>query len=430
MATFMERVHYPFDLGLRENEGNNDLQLLHFSSGESSEYLVTELGRSGAYNEVQIWLSRGLVWYYGFNHEEAIYCFEKALNLDKNCVMAHYGISISHGPNYNTETMNRDTFPSATAAFEHCQKALSLLSNEDIRAHLSEIEIGLVEALACRFKDPATFDADISTETAAAADPSSHSSPSSTSSSPLPPTPPIEQLPIEQNTDEFAEAMRQLYDRYPTDPTVAAMYAEALMNKSPWELWNLTTGVPEPYTLIAHTVLDAALEIAPNHPGLNHFKIHLMEMSPTPELSLASCAVLRKVCPSAGHLIHMPSHIYVLLGMWQEAVEANKEAAAVDELYVLKEGIYNYYTGYRIHNLHFIAYAAMFAGQFQVAMQAAQEVKKNLPYDLLKNPVMNKFFESFYSIELHVLLRFGKWEEILSHPPMQDEKVRRMELTY
>lgn len=119
---------------------------------------------------------------------------------------------------------------------------------------------------------------------------------------------------------------------------------------------------------------------------------------------------------SAGHLIHMPSHIYVLLGMYDQAAACNLEAIAADEKYVLKEGIYNCYTGYRIHNIHFVSYAAMFAGQYEVAMEAALQIRKNLPDDLLSNPFMAKYFEAFLSIEWHVLVRFGQWTEILSRP--------------
>jgi tetratricopeptide (TPR) repeat protein len=112
----------------------------------------------------------------------------------------------------------------------------------------------------------------------------------------------------------------------------------------------------------------------------------------------------------------MPSHIYVLLGMYDQAAACNVEAITADEKYVLKEGIYNCYTGYRIHNIHFVSYAAMFAGQFDIAIDAAKQVKKNLPDDLMSNPFMAKYFEAFLSIEWHVLVRFGQWEEILSRP--------------
>jgi len=322
MTAFVAADLYKFDLGV-ENGGHLTISLPIFSS-KSKEYQ-----QEGTLNQTQLWLSRGLVWYYAFNHEESILCFKKALELGGNPVMAHYFISLCHGPNYNTETMNRDQFPSAKDAYQESQTALALLKEDS--SYLSEVEIALVEALPCRFNNPDSeefqgLDA------------------------------------IDQNTDVYAEAMLTIYQRFPEDPNVACMYAEALLNKSPWHLWDLNTGLATPHAILAEEVLQKALVIAPNHPGLNHFMVHLMEMSPHPEASLASCAVLRKYFPSAGHLIHMPSHIYVLLGMWQEAADCNIEAWKVDDVYVEKEGIYNYYTGYRLHNLHFISYAGMFAG--------------------------------------------------------------------
>ena len=330
------------------------MSLLNFSRTVGDNSVVESL--SGT----QLWLSRGIVWYYGFNHEEAIVCFQNALKLDENCVMAHFGISISHAPNYNTETMNRDTFPSAKDAYEHCHTALRLIQQPDIRAGLSEIEIALVEALECRFDDVFSEEYRAKMLQRRAQQEAEEGEEHKTEHGP------IEAEPVEQNTDAYAEAMRLVYNRYPADANIACTYAEALLNKSPWVLWDLDSGEPKAHAVIARGVIEKALLLAPNHPGLNHFYVHLMEMSPTPELALPACAVLRKYCPSAGHLIHMPSHIYVLLGMWREAVQANEDAAAQDREYVRKEGIYNYYTGYRIHNLHFIAYAAMVAGELLV----------------------------------------------------------------
>ena len=323
MASFISSDGYPFDLGV-ENGGHKIISLLEFSTKDASN-------NTNELNTSQLWLSRGLLWYFAFNHEEAILCFQKALEIGDNSVMAHYFISACNGPNYNTEMMNIKDFPSATDAYQHAKKAMELANDSEIRKYLSDIEYDLVIALQCRFKDPSTLPAD-STD------------------------------PVEQETDAFIEAMLGVYNKYPNDPNVAALYAEALMNKGPWRLWDLNTGTPSPHAVLTQEVIERALVLAPNHPGLNHFFVHLMEMSPRPELALPSCAVLRKYFPSAGHLIHMPSHIYVLLGMYQDAAEANIEAVVVDEVYVRKEGIFNYYTGYRIHNMHFISYAAMFAG--------------------------------------------------------------------
>jgi tetratricopeptide (TPR) repeat protein len=331
MANFVSADGYPFDLGV-ENGGHKIISLLQFSSRGGTK-------GTADLNESQLWLSRGLVWYYAFNHEEAIYCFKKALDVGDNPVMAHYFIGASNGPNYNMPTMTKDAFPSATEAFANARRAKELSEDLEIREYLTNVEVDLVDALQCRFPDPTTLRNGEGN--------------------------PVTVEPIEQDTNAFADAMCKVYEKHPTDTNVAALYAEALLNKNPWRLWDLNTGQPTKHAVVAQRVLEQALAAAPNHPGLNHFFVHLMEMSPTPEVSLRCCGVLRKCFPSAGHLIHMPSHIYVLLGMYREATEANIAAWEVDEVYVKKEGIFNFYTGYRVHNMHFISYAAMFAGLLQ-----------------------------------------------------------------
>lgn len=173
--------------------------------------------------------------------------------------MAHYGISLSHGPNYNTKFMTRDSFPSAEAAFSHAQLANNLILDPMIREKLSPVEIALVEALRCRF-NPVVEDG--------------------TSQ-------------IDQNTEGYIDALQVVYERFPDVPCVASMYAESLMNTDPWKLWDLNTGLPTTYASRAKIVLEKALTTAPHHPGLNHFYIHLMEMSPTPESALTSCDILR-----------------------------------------------------------------------------------------------------------------------------------------
>lgn len=375
---------YPFDLGIGEVTANgvknNQFCLLHMSvpSSATDEEKVA----------MHFWLNHGLVWYYAFNQEEAIKCFQKALDISPKCVFAHWGISISHGPNYNTEAMSKDSFPSAKEAYFHAQKVLTLLKDRAIVEDLTEVEVAVLSALGGRFN-------------------------------PVDDSTPDDAL-LKANTDDYAKSLQKVYTRFPSHACVACLYAESVMNYSPWKLWNLESGIPEPHTNIAKEVLDKALRHAPHHPGLNHFAVHLMEMSSTPQAALPSCDVLRFHFPDAGHLIHMPSHIYVLLGMYDEATACNLEAIVADEKYVEKEGVYNCYTGYRIHNIHFVAYAAMFAGQYERAVEATRKIKETLPDDLLSNPFMAKYFEAFLSIEWHVLIRFGMWEEILSKPVLED----------
>ena len=407
MSTYVSSVDgYPFDLSVDDEDDYTCLSIMQFSlnnnsnnnnstsSSSHNNFGDDSYRRHHHYHHlhiIQLWLSRGLVWYYAFNHEEAIVCFQKALDIDKDCVMAYYGISLCHGPNYNTKAMNRDTFPSAQAAYDTSQQSLKLSQDPVIRSSMSDVELSLVQALSYRYKSIDDYD----TSTA-------------------------EYLP---NTELYTSKLLEVYKLYPNVPDVACMYAESLMNVDPWKLWDLNTGVPLPNASEAQHVLEQALCLAPYNPGLNHFYIHLMEMSPTPEVALPSCSALRRYCPSAGHLQHMPSHIYVLLGMWHDAVKVNINASIVDSIYVLKEGIFNCYTGYRIHNLHFIAYAAMFLGSFQHAMEASHMINQSLPDELLRDPVWNKYFESFLSVELHVLIRFGMWDDILKKAAPKDKQL-------
>ena len=407
MSTYVSSFDgYPFDLSVDNEDDYKCLSIMQFSLRNSicihhldarSKATDNNLGDMSNHHRhhhlhvIQLWLSRGLVWYYAFNHEEAISCFQKALDIDKDCVMAYYGISLCHGPNYNTRAMNRDTFPSAQAAYDTCHQSLNLSQDPVIRSCMSDLELSLVQALSYRYKSIDDYDAST-----------------------------VEYLP---NTELYTSKLLEVYKLYSNVPDVACMYAESLMNVDPWKLWDLNTGVPLPGALEAQHVLEQALSLAPYHPGLNHFYIHLMEMSPTPEIALPSCKALRKYCPSAGHLQHMPSHIYVLLGMWHDAVQVNIDASIVDSIYVLKEGIFNCYTGYRIHNLHFIAYAAMFLGSLQHAIEASYMINQSLPDELLREPVWNKYFESFLSVELHVLIRFGKWDDILKKDAPKDKQL-------
>lgn len=211
---------YPFDLSINLKENHNEMGIFHFSYifnteiGSNLKNTSTTSNENDNTNEsftdIQLWLIRGLIWYYAFNHEEAIYCFKQALSLDNNCIMAYYGISISNGPNYNSKSMLRDSFPSAKEAYNNCLKANHLLDNPLIKASLSTIEILLIQALTCRFNDIDTIDPN--------------------------------ETEILQNTELYTIALSKIYQQYPDNVNVACMYAESLMNYSPWALWDLNTG--------------------------------------------------------------------------------------------------------------------------------------------------------------------------------------------
>lgn len=329
--------------------------------------------------DAQLWTDRGLTWLYGFNHEEAIVCFERALAADPGCAMAHWGIAHAIGPNYNKlwEFFGPDERVTALA------RAQRALAGARACATATPVERALVQALADRFPtDPAIAD-------------------------------------YGPWNEAFAASMRGVHAAYPDDLDVIAIHAEALMNRTPWKLWDLTTGAEAAgaATAEARAALERAFAVLPgawDHPGLLHLYIHLMEMSPNPELALRHGDRLVDLVPDAGHLVHMATHIDVLCGDYQNVVWRNHRAAQVDRAYFAHAGGENFYTVYRIHNLHFEVYGAMFLARPTQALAAAERLVEALP-----EPVVRYFpalFESFLAVRLHVLVRFGRWSDILAEP--------------
>ncbi|WP_040816657.1 tetratricopeptide repeat protein [Nocardia concava] len=329
--------------------------------------------------EARLWFDRGLIWTYAFNHEEAAQCFRRALETDPDCALAYWGLAFALGPNYNKPWEFFDAEELATTvvtAHEAAQRALALAT--------TPVERALADALCARYPRPAA-----------------------------------EGDQTDWNRD-YADAMRTVYQRFPDDLDVAALYADALMNLSPWALWDQRTGEPAAgaFTLEAKAVLDRALrgEAGRAHPGILHLYIHLMEMSPTPESALAVADRLRGLVPDAGHLQHMPSHLDVLCGDYRSVVAANSAAIAADEKFVRHAGALNFYTLYRAHNYHFKIYGAMFLGQFATALETAAQLENSISEELLRvpSPPMADWLESFVGMRVHVLIRFGRWADIIA----------------
>src|SRR5690242_4049511 len=248
--------------------------------------------------DAQRWFDRGLVWCWGFNHEEAVRCFRRAAELDPGCAMAYWGIAYAIGPNYNKEW----------AAFEPEELADAvatghgaLAAARGLAGTAAPVERALIEALAERFP---------------AAEPAAD---------------------CEPWNDAYAAAMRGVHRAFPDDPDVAMLFAEALIGRTPWQLWDLATGRPAEGadTLEALRVLEEAMAASPSpHPGLLHIYLHTMEMSPHPERALPAADALRGLVPDAGHLQHMPSHIDVLCGQYRDVVAANERAIAADRRFL------------------------------------------------------------------------------------------------
>lgn len=342
--------------------------------------------------QTQLWFDRGLMWCYGYNHDEAIRCFQKALEHDRNCAMAYWGIAYASGPNYNKRW---DAFIEQELKEAVAQ---ARLATQIALVHLegtTPVEQALIHALQQRYQAEQTSSVD----------------------------------ELFTWNDAYAASMRDVYQRFPDDPDVVALFAEALIDRTPWQLWDLKTGQPAAGadTLETVAVLERALQRMEQHgeaphAGVLHMYVHTLEMSPYPERALRAGDILRDLVPDAGHLRHMPSHIDVLCGDYRGAMITNQRAIEADSLYLAKEGPINFYTLYRSHNYHFKLYSAMFLGQYQPALEAAEQLAETIKEDLLRveTPPMADWLESFVSMKAHVQIRFGKWQDILATPSPQD----------
>ena len=329
----------------------------------------------------QLWFDRGLIWTYGYNHQEAIVCFKQALSHDDTCAMAHWGLAYASGPNYNMpwELHDQEGRASAlAAAYEANQAALAHL------AGCTTAETLLINALQARYpqrdlvQDMHAWDFD------------------------------------------FADAMRRAFARCNTHLDLRTIYVESLLNLTPWKMWDLKSGLPAKgaATQEAQQVLEAAMAASPGamqHPGLLHLYVHLMEMSPSPEKALKAADVLRRLVPDAGHLVHMPTHIDVLCGNYHDVVLWNEEAVQADLKYYAREGAYNIYTGYRQHDYHFVIYGALFLGQMEPALRANAGLWETTPEEMLRiqSPPMADYFESYMAMHPHILIRFGRWQDCI-----------------
>lgn len=337
-------------------------------------------------DEAQRWFDRGLIWTYGYNHEEAISCFQRAVEADPGCAMAHWGVAYCIGPNYNKpwEAFEDEEKPEALA--------LALNSLEKAHQHLEEVspvERDLIIALTTRYpNDGPTED-------------------------------------YEPFNDAFADAMRAVHHRHKDDLDVCTLFAEAMMNRTPWQLWDLTSGqaAEGADTIEARAALEDAFQCAEawSHPGLLHMYIHLMEMSPHPELALRHGDALAQLVPDSGHLLHMATHIDVLCGDYMNVVSRNHQAIQADTKYLREAGADNFYTVYRCHNYHFKIYGAMFLGQVTAALQTANELIDILPPSVLRP--MADWFEAFVPMKQHALIRFGRWQEIVDQSLPEDPQL-------
>jgi len=315
----------------------------------------------------QRWFNQGLVLLYGFNHGEAIRSFLEAAACDPEAAMPWWGVAYANGMHINVPEM---TEPQWKAGYEAAQKALSLLDNE------SPMERALVEAVATRQAWPV----------------------------------PEEQRPYDE---AFAAAMEKVYAEFGDNPDVAAQYVESLLNLQPWDYWTEDLK-PKGRTEEFCEVLETGMADNPDHPQLCHLYIHAMEAGPHPERAVPAAESLRYRVPAAGHLVHMPSHIYARVGRYDDAVTANERAVAADDTWFKVGTEPGMYYVYHAHNLHFLAFAAMMEGNYDEALAAARRLETAIP-----DPVLDQFaflIEGIVPTTYHVMIRFGKWETLLEEP--------------
>jgi tetratricopeptide (TPR) repeat protein len=340
----------------------------HNMSSPAPSTLMTGLGDlhhpvSTSNEQAQQFFDQGMRLIYAFNHDEAARSFKQAADLDPKLAMAYWGIAEAVGPNYN-DPASADRFQQAHAAI---QKA------SDLSSGASPIERAYIAAMAKRFP----------------ADPKSD---------------------LRKAAEAYRDAMREIVKNYPDDLDAATLFAEAGMNLHPWGLWH-ADGTPEAGTDEIVSTLESVIRRDPNHMGAVHYYIHAVEASPSPERALAGANRLAAMAPAAGHLVHMPGHVYIRTGDYSAAVETNRKAAAADEAYIKSSGAQGIYPMmYYSHNLHFIAMCSAMDGNYGEARKAADALAEHVGPHVKDMPPL----EGFMTIPMAIEVRFHRWDNILA----------------
>ncbi len=331
--------------------------------------LLYNLGKHGmkvsTTNErAQLFFNQGINLYYGFNHLEAYRSFMEVARLDPACAMAYWGQALSLGPNINLPMDPADT----ETVYKSLQKAIAL------KDKASPMEQSLIDALSKRYT--------------------------------------AEALKDRKSLDEaYAIAMEEVALHYPDHPDINTLYAEALMDLHPWDFWK--NGEPMAWTAKPVHVIEDVISKHPLHPGANHLNIHILEASAEPEKAAASADKLLDLVPGSGHLVHMPSHIYIRVGRYLDGVEANERAVKTDEEYIVQckvQGVYPLF--YYPHNYHFLLACTQMAGMSKKSMETAEALKQNIPVEMLNIPDFVTL-QHWYTMPWYTLVRFGKWNDIL-----------------
>ena len=319
---------------------------------------------------VQEYFNQGLVLAFAFNHAESIRSFKAAQTLDPNCAMCYWGEALARGPNINVTSNGK-----AVMSDEERIKAFkAALKAKDLMVNSTPKEQAYITALSSRYDGDITSDRNVLDLT-------------------------------------YAEAMEKVVRTYPEDMDAASLYSEALMNTMPWNYWS-DDGSPKPDTIKVISKLEEVLEKEPNHPLAIHLYIHAVEASSSPERAELAAERLGGLVPGAGHLVHMPAHIFWRVGRYHDASEANINAAKVDEEYIAQCNAQGFYpAAYYPHNIHFLWAASTMEGRSELSIESALKVAKYVNLDQIK---LFPTIEYFHTIPLLSYVRFGKWEEILN----------------
>ncbi|MBL4698479.1 MAG: hypothetical protein JKX70_06575 [Phycisphaerales bacterium] len=312
----------------------------------------------------QQWFNQGMQQMYGFNHDEAIRSFEMAAQMDDTAAMPWWGIAYCHGININDPEMTGNR---SELAREAADKAIVRLDDESV------IERALVMAVSARYEYPA----------------------------------PEDRFSLDE---AYAKAMGDVHRQFPNDPDVASLYAESLMNLQPWDYWAVD-GAPKGRIEEVVDVLEGVMASHPQHPGAKHFYIHAVEASKNPDRAVRAAEELITLVPGSGHLVHMPSHIFIRVGRYGDAAASNQAAIKADRKCFKDAPEPQIYAMYYAHNQHFLSFASMMAGDFETAIGAARDLEAEMPETALRD--FAGLIDGIMPSSLHVLIRFGKWEQIL-----------------
>jgi tetratricopeptide (TPR) repeat protein len=318
--------------------------------------------------EAQAWFDQGLRLNYGFNHDEATRSFAKGAEVDPACAMCFWGAALTMGPNYNVPMLP----DRAQAAWGALQRAQALAPKA------APVEQALIGALAVRYKGPE----------------------------------PVDPVAMQPQNVAYADAMRAVAKKFPDSEDAQVLFAEAMMDTNPWHLWTLD-GQPAPGTEEIVATLEAVLAKDPNHPGANHYYIHAVEASPHPEKALAAAERLPGLIPGAGHIVHMPAHIFQRIGRYADASAASEHAVKIDQAYFDAVKPPGYYPMYLGHNWGFLAFAESMRGRGAASLAAARTVLKVVPPEMMD---MMPGMDFFFAEPILVMVRFGRWDELLAEP--------------